>query len=378
MVAPTGCLTSSDVYDDAPPWPLRRLAATRSWPLARGFGVLVAVVGSGIDARNAQFAPGQVLPGRSFLRGGGAADTDCDGSGTFVAGLVAARAHPRTSVVGLAPDARLLPVRVTQSIDGSADPTDPDILAAGIGYAVGQRAEVIVVYGPAAGPSARLNAAVAAATAAGAVVVAGGATDAGNDTATSEMYPCALPDVVGVAGVDGDGKVLAGSCSGPAVDLAAPGAGLVSLGAGPTGKDLVGHVSPAGATPGYATGYVAGALALVLSYEPGLSSASASQRLQRTADRPANGRRDDTSGWGVIDPYAALSVPASGGVRGVPAPAAAFVPHTEAPVADRLAPVLGGIGLLVAAASAMIGTATVQAGRRRRWRPARRAAPTAR
>ncbi|MGF1663484.1 MAG: S8 family serine peptidase [Kineosporiaceae bacterium] len=371
---PDGCLTSSTVYDEAQPWALRRLAAQRSWPLARGYGVLVAVVGSGIDARHAQFAPGQVLPGRSLLPGGGPADSDCDGSGTFVAGLVAARPHPDTSVAGLAPDARLLPVRVHQTVEGSDDPADPDLVAAGIEYARDEGAEVIVVYRPAAGPSDRLGAAVRSAQEAGAVVVAGGASD--TTGAGGDPYPCAVPEAVAVAAVDGDDAVVPGSCSGPAVDLAAPGAGLVSTSAGSAGA--VGHVTVDAGAPGYAAGYVGGALALVLSYEPGLTGSAAARRLEETADGPATGDRDDERGWGVVSPYAALSAPVRADAPAGTSPAGtAFRPYRAPQSPTDAAPIAAGVSLAGAAALVLLGAVTARAGRRRGWRPGRRAAPEA-
>jgi hypothetical protein len=377
-VVPAGCLTSSTVYDGAQPWPLRRLAVERSWPLARGYGVTVAVVGSGIDADNGQFAPGQVLPGLDLLGGGDSADDDCDGSGTFVAGLIAARPHPATTVTGLAPDAQLLPVRVHQSVGGTTEATDPEVLAQGIEYAAAEGARVIVAYQPVAGPSDRLAAAVRTATAAGAVVVVGSNNPTTSTTeAAAGLALCAVPEVVGVAGVDGNGTVVAGSCTGPDVDLAAPGAGLVSVSAGAVGP--VGHVTVDGGTPGYASGYVAGALALVMSYEPGLTGTAAAARLERTADRPASGGRDDRSGWGVVDPYAALSMPArdAGQQSGVRAADEGTFRRHRAPVPpDHSGAILAGVFLAGGAVLVLVAAVTARAGRRRGWRPGRRTAPT--
>ncbi|MGF1654974.1 MAG: S8 family serine peptidase [Actinomycetales bacterium] len=373
---PEGCLTSSTVYEGAQPWALRRLSAQRSWPLARGYGVVVAVIGSGIDSGHAQFAPGQVLPGASLLPGGGSADDDCDGSGTFVAGLVAARPHPATSVVGLAPDAQLLPVRVNESIDGSSAPTDADLLAAGIEYARDEGARVIVVSGPAVGPSERLSAAVRSAHDAGAVVVAGGGVESATADPAGDRYPCAIAEAVAVAAVDGDDAVVAGSCSGPTVDLAAPGAGLVSTSAGSV--DSMGHVSVDDGAPGYATGYVAGALALMLSYEPGLSGAAAARRLEQTADRPPGGTRDDTWGWGVVNPYAALSAPLQAEESAGAAPGGTvFRRHEASQPADHTVALSAGMALAGAAILVLVTAVTTRAGRRRGWRPGRRTVSTA-
>lgn len=182
------CLASSTVHTGAVPWAQRRLRPTRTWQLARGNGVVVAVLGSGIDSRNGQFAAGQVLPGRDLL-GAGPADDDCDGSGTFVAGLVAARPDPSTTVVGMAPDAVLLPVRIMQTTANASDPPSAALVAQGIDYAVAAQADIVVVYEAAAGASDRLERAVAAAHLAGVIVVAGGRSARSTQDDGAMLYP---------------------------------------------------------------------------------------------------------------------------------------------------------------------------------------------
>ena len=92
--------------------------------LSEGEGQLVAVLASGIDVNNAQFAPGQVTAGHDAL-GGGDPHADCDGRGTFAAGLVGAQPQSSTTFAGLAPGVRLDPIRVAQTFD-NADNTAAD------------------------------------------------------------------------------------------------------------------------------------------------------------------------------------------------------------------------------------------------------------
>jgi membrane-anchored mycosin MYCP len=369
------CLATSQVHTGGTPWALRRLAPQRAWPLSRGQDVLVAVVGTGVDASNAQFAAGQVRPGRNLLVGGGPADTDCDGSGTFVAGLIAARPDPRTSVVGVAPAAELLPVRVTQTQANRTTAADPDVLAAGIRYAVGQGAKVLVIY-DAAADSPGLRAAVASAVEKEVIVVAGGRSDRTAQAGSLiRRYPCGYPEVVGVAGVRADETPVEGSCTGRDVDLAAPGAGLISTAAGTQGR--LGHVTLGDQAPGLATGYVAGAAALVLRYEPRLTARQVVQRLTSTATRPASGTRDDRFGWGVVDPYAAVARPPADGPLAdrsldgsQPFRAAAAI--TRRP--DRRALLLG-LSLAGAGVGFTALTLTGRRAARQQWRPARRSEP---
>ncbi|HKN97039.1 MAG TPA: peptidase S8, partial [Pseudonocardiaceae bacterium] len=61
VVAPqasaAGCSSPKGVYPGVIPWAQKLVDAPKIWPLTTGSGVLVAVVGTGVDASNAQFAP---------------------------------------------------------------------------------------------------------------------------------------------------------------------------------------------------------------------------------------------------------------------------------------------------------------------------------
>src|SRR5689334_6196233 len=120
------------------PWAQQRLDYERVWPLTRGSGVTVAVVDTGVQGSHPQLRGG-VLPGIDVVNGG-TAETDCVGHGTLVAGLLAARPADGTGFAGVAPAATVLPVRVTNSQQGSAGP-----LATGIRRAVDAHAQVINV-----------------------------------------------------------------------------------------------------------------------------------------------------------------------------------------------------------------------------------------
>ena len=82
-------------------------------PLATGAGVTVAVVDSGVDRVHPQLA-GRVLAGADLLDPGGDGGRDCAGHGTGVASIIAAAPRPDVAFRGLAPGARILPVRVSE------------------------------------------------------------------------------------------------------------------------------------------------------------------------------------------------------------------------------------------------------------------------
>jgi hypothetical protein len=359
--AQAGCARPAGVYQGATPWSQRLLAPDRVWPLTAGNGLLVAVLGTGVDAANAQFGTGQVLAGTDVATRG-VANTDCDGRGTFAAGLIAARADPRTTFVGVAPNTRILPVRYTQSTNGGTDTADPDRLAAAITVAVQNRAKVVCVLVPAAADSPALRAAVTAAGTADALIVSPATASTGGS------YPTASPGVLAVGAVDESGAVVTTE-SGDYLNLAAPGRNLVGTAAG-TGH-AAGHAWPVDDSA-FAAAYVAGVAALVRAYRPGLTAAQVTDRLDSTAAHPSAGH-DSRVGWGVVNAYAAVTAEGVDGTTAASAAAPTAVTPARAgtiPPADRAAAGIALTGVLVTVLIGL-GAVTATRGRARRWRVGR-------
>jgi membrane-anchored mycosin MYCP len=255
----------------------------------------------------------------------------------------------------VAPDARILPIRVSYR----AEDVHPDLLAKAIQAAVRGGATVIAVVATAPFGSPALRAAVTTATGRGALVIAAAATErrAQGDVA----YPAALPGVVSVVGVGPDGRP-------PDIQvatrptLAAPGQALVSI--APAGA---GNVQGSGVNLGVA--FVAGTAALVRGYRPGLSPAAVSNRLVATAD-PVAGANPPV-GSGIINPADAVTavLPAAG-ERAPHPPDPQPVVLPPRPVVDgrpaRAAVTWAGAAVLVGLVLCVIGAVVVRA-RRRGW-----------
>lgn len=127
---------SDDTYS-ARQWALRRVGAEKAWASGRGSGAVIAVIDSGIDLKHEDLKGGFVK-GRDFV------DDDDDpsdelGHGTHVAGIAAARANNGIGVAGVAPAAKIMPLRV---LDESGSGRNGDVDAA-IRWAVDHRADVI-------------------------------------------------------------------------------------------------------------------------------------------------------------------------------------------------------------------------------------------
>ena len=159
------------------------------------------------------------------------------------------------------------------------------------------------------------------------MVVAPVGTATGTTATNVVSYPAAYPGVIAVSAVDASGTPAAAGKRGVRVDLAAPGAGLISV--GPRGR---GDISGDGAA--LATAFVAGTAALVRSYYPQLSAAAVVHRLEVTADRPGVTLPDPQVGYGTVDPYTAVTTvlpEESGGLPPkVPAPRPIRLPAVEA------------------------------------------------
>lgn len=277
-------------------WPLNasHLQADRVWAVCKGAGVTVAVVDGGVDATHPDLL-GQVLPGTSFLGDGadGRTDTSSDSHGTAIAALIAgtgASDHGH-GIVGLAPAAKILPVRVTTGSE-----VTPPVLAQGITWAADHGAKIINVSMGEPDPDPLLKQAVAYAMSKDAVVVA----SAGNDGQSGDpvLYPAGFPGVVSVSGTDENHAFWTTSESGPDITVAAPASDIAS--ASDTGQ----YVQADGTS--YAAAYVSATLALIRSRYPDLTAGQAIQRLITTT-RQHRATPGTQLGYGEIDPLSALT-----------------------------------------------------------------------
>jgi type VII secretion-associated serine protease mycosin len=342
-------------------WAQDRLAVERVYPLTRGEGQQIAVVDSGVDGNHPQLR-GHVSAGVDVLTGAHRADTDCVGHGTFVAGIIAAQPAPGVGFVGVAPGAVIVPIRETNSTD---------VTGANLALAIQTASQLpgiraINVSTTTAVDDPRVRVAVGAAQAADVVVVAA----AGNDAQAGDpaKYPAAYPGVLSVGAIDSSGQRSQFSET-VGVSVVAPGQDLISTAAGGTGL-----VSAKGGTS-FAAPYVTGVVALVRAYHPRLTAAQVIHRIQVTADHPPGPLPDPQYGWGVVDPYAAVTavLPEEGAAAFSAPPATPLPPPAQTPAggsSTRLAAVVALAALAIAGVGAVLAV-LVPLGRRRGWRPAR-------
>ncbi|MGC1213690.1 MAG: type VII secretion-associated serine protease mycosin, partial [Micromonospora sp.] len=342
------------------PWALGRLDPASAWRITKGRGVTVAVIDSGVSATH-PLLKGRVLPGTDF-NGLPRRQGQCDeaGHGTIVAGIIAGQEGTGAPYTGIAPEARILPLRVLATTERTTDDALPGQIGQAVRWAVDHGADVVnlslvTLDRP------ELKDAVDYALGKGVIVVAA----AGNRQENQQdqpAYPAAYPGVIAVAGVDEKGGHVGSSVAGDYVDVAAP--GLNILGPAPQGSGYL--AEPQGGTS-FAAAYVSGVAALVRAAHPDLSPKDVAYRLTRTADNPPDGHNAEV-GYGVVNPYRAVTTLL--GTRSDPPLGAMTVPVTPADPLDwqrTVAIWVATVGALLA--GILLAVRPVLAlGRRRGWR----------
>ncbi|MBM3271659.1 MAG: S8 family serine peptidase [Candidatus Sericytochromatia bacterium] len=250
-------------------WFLPRIGVPEAWLAAAGRAfapVTVAVLDSGIDVTHPDLA-GRATLGPTFVAGTSSSADDF-GHGTHVAGIIGARSGNGIGVAAVAPEVRLLAIKV---LDARGGGTLAEVIA-GLDAARAAGAKVVNMSFGTTRRSALLDQAIARTLAAGIVVVAA----AGNDGTDIVHFPAATDGVIAVSAVDTADRRATFSSAGPQVRLAAPGVDIVSTGRGAR------YAIASGTSQ--AAPVVAGAIATVLAFRPWLGTPDLAALLHATGD----------------------------------------------------------------------------------------------
>lgn len=314
VITAVAALAAEDPYRPQQ-WGLDRIGAAEAWPTTDGSGIVIAVLDTGVDLdhpdlrdRFVRDGDGEVV-GRDFVDGDDVPQ-DANGHGTMVAGIAVATADNGEGIAGVAPAARLLPVRVLAE-DGSGRYADLD---EGIRWAVDAGADVINLslerardrgaVGSTVGALTTPVSAVQYAWDRGVVVVAA-AGNSGNDATD---YPEDSP-VLLVGASDREDRKAGFSNAGRSDAMLAPGIEVVSTWCDPEegGCAAERRYGVASGTS-FAAPSVTGAVALLRSL--GLDHRESVDRLRSTARDLGPAGPDPDTGVGRLDVAAAVAEPA--------------------------------------------------------------------
>ncbi len=264
---------------------IEQLDMQDAWRQTRGAGAVVAVVDTGIDLDHPDLKA-NIVAGYDFVDDD-ETPNDLNGHGTHVAGTIAAIADNGLGVTGMAPEAKIMPLKV---LDGKGSGTSDDVAAA-IRFAVANGADVInLSLGGSSDLLGRIynkvdpsNVAILEAEAAGVVVVAA----AGNDATFLTAFNPAVPLLVVNASNEAGTSALFSNFGDPRA-VSAPGARIISTAPGnpttiwPEGSEGFEYLDGTS----MACPHVAGIAALLST--TGASPAEIRQALIDTAVNPQN------------------------------------------------------------------------------------------
>jgi subtilisin family serine protease len=254
--------------------------------LARGQGVMIAVIDTAIDADHPELG-GTIAGMFDAVESGKVAP---EPHGTEIAGILVARAK----LTGVAPEAKLLSVRAFSG--GNAKPAQSTSLQLlkGINWAFDAGARIMNMSF--AGPmDPLLERIIKAAAEKGVILVAA----AGNEGPKAPpVYPAAYPDVIAVTATDEKDKLYAKANRGDYISVAAPGVDIIA-------PALKGSYALSSGTS-MAAAHVSGVAALLIERNAELSAADIRTILSSSARKPDKPLGKQAVGAGILDAASAV------------------------------------------------------------------------
>ena len=325
--------------------------APAAWTVSSGAGVTVAVVDSGAQLDHQDLSA--QIGGNPGERGGGKESNgvdddlngrvddwrgwdfvdgdnlpqDGDGHGTHVAGTIAARANNMVGVAGVAPDAKVMPVR---ALDDNGDGYSSDIADA-FAYAGALGARIVNASLGGNTPSTPIANAIAAYPNTLFVVAAG--NDGTDNDGASPSYPCRYThaNILCVGATDStDLRATFSNWGATSVDLFAPGDTILST-------YTLGRYAYLDGTS-MAAPHAAGAAALLASANPGWSVAQIKSALMSSVDAKSQLAPRSVAG-GRLNAARALGLAGDGGSGGGEGPAG-WTPPSQTPTSSPGTPLM--------------------------------------
>ncbi|MFY9287854.1 MAG: S8 family serine peptidase [Alphaproteobacteria bacterium] len=298
-------------------WQLPKIAAPSAWELARGDGIIVAVLDTGVDGTHPDLAPNMIAGWNTASNSTNT--TDIKGHGTWVAGTVGALLNNGIGAAGVAPNVKIMPLRITDDPAGYAYYSD---MAEAITWAADHGARIVnLSFGPINNSSTIVNA--------GQYLINKGGllfNSAGNDGTLNTIIN--HPAIITVSATTSADTRASWSTHGIFTDLSAPGAGVYSTARG-GGYNFVNGTS-------FSSPIAAATGALVMSANPYLTPLQVENVLKASTDDLGPVGYDVEFGFGRVNALKAVTLAQSIAVDSTPPTVAVTEPVAGTNVAGIL------------------------------------------
>ena len=266
-------------------WHLSTIAAPNAWDISKGDNAVIAILDTGVDPAHPDLK-NKLLPGYNFYDNNNNWSDVC-GHGTAVAGTAAAMTNNGEGVAGVAWNAKILPIRITDTSCYGYYST----MAKGIIFAADNGARSANISFHIFDGFALKDAAKYMYDKGGWVVAAGG------NSGSLQNYND-NPYIISVGATGPTDQITGFSTFGPYIDFAAPGYGIYTTLRG----NSYGPVSGTS----FSSPIVAGLIALMVSKNSNATPDQIYDALKNSAADLGVGGRDYYYGWGRVDAYKSL------------------------------------------------------------------------
>ncbi len=266
-------------------WHLPKIQAPMAWDSSLGTGVTIAILDSGVDGTHPDLQ-GKLVAGWNFYDGNGNT-ADVYGHGTKVAGAAAAASNNGAGVTGVAWNAKIMPIRISDTAGYAFFST----IAEGIYWAADNGAKVVNVSYAVHGSTSVQSAGKYLQGKGGLLINSAGNSGAvDNSLANSAMITVAATDTTDLK--------TSWSSFGNYVDVSAPGQGIWTTTRG-GGYGAVNGTS-------FSSPITAGVVAMMMSANPNLKPSELENILKITAVDLGAAGTDQSFGAGRINAAAAV------------------------------------------------------------------------
>lgn len=267
-------------------WHLTKIQAPSAWDTTKGSGIVVALLDTGTNCSHPDLAVNCVAGWNVVSNNNDFSDVN--GHGTLTAGTVAEVGNNSIGSAGVAFEAKIMPIRITNDPSGYAYWSD---VTNGIIYAADHGAKVVTnSYHSSVGSS--VQSAASYLRSKGGIFFAA----AGNEATLQTISNPA--SVITVAATDSTDNRASWSNYGDEVDISAPGVNIS------TTSSSGGYASASGTS--FSTPITAGVAALMFAANPKLTPDQVENILKSTANDLGTSGWDQYYGWGRVN--AALAV----------------------------------------------------------------------